>query len=108
MKPWDIYTWDFPQVGEHPAVIIGNDERVEQKPFVNVLLCSSKKAARLPKPSEVLLDAADGLDWATLCKCDFVYAVEARQLGRRRGTVTHARRREIASKVIRGLGLAGL
>jgi hypothetical protein len=108
MKPWEIYSWNFPGAGEHPAVLLGTAERVEQKPMVNVLLCSSQKANRSPKATEVVLDHADGLDWATLCKCDFVYSLPASQLARKRGIVTAARRAEIALRVIRGLGLAGL
>lgn len=108
MKPWDIYTWNFPNAGDHPAVVLGTDERVERKPMLNVLLCSSQRAIRSSKVNEVILDTADGLDWPTLCKCDFVYSVPAEQLSRKRGMVVAARRREIAERVIKGLGLAGL
>ena len=108
MKPWDIYTWNFPDAGEHPAVILGQEERVKNKPMVNVLLCSSQRATRAAKIHEVILDSGDGLDWPTICKCDFVYSVAAHELTRSRGSVAHPRRREIAARVIRGLGLAGL
>jgi hypothetical protein len=99
MKPWDIYTWNFPG---------GAAERVEQKPMVNVLLCSSQKANRAPKATDVILNHADCLDWATLCKCDFVYSVPAHQLSQKRVVVTTTRRPEIALRIICGLGLAGL
>src|SRR2546423_378835 len=108
MKPWDIYTWNFPDEGAHPAVILGTEERVQQKPMLNVLLCSSQRANRGPKTSEVILDTADGLDWPTICKCEFVYSVPANQLSKPRGHVRMERRREIAMRVVRGLGLAGL
>jgi mRNA-degrading endonuclease toxin of MazEF toxin-antitoxin module len=108
MKPWDIYTWDFPGAGEHPAVILGSDERVQNKPMLNVLLCSSKQATREAKIHEVILDTADGLDWPTICKCDFVYSVPTKELSRPRGAVALPRRREIAARVIRGLGFGGL
>ena len=108
MKPWDIYIWNFPNAGEHPAVILGTEERTRNKPMLNVLLCSSQRPTRVPKATEVILDTADGLDWPTLCKCDFVYSVPAEQLSRERGKVGIERRREIAIRVIRGLGLAGL
>jgi mRNA-degrading endonuclease toxin of MazEF toxin-antitoxin module len=108
MRPWEIHSWNFPEAGEHPAVILGTDERVQQKPMLNVLLCSSQKANRSPKATEVLLNGADGLDWPTLCKCDLVYSVPAQQLSRKRGVVTVARRKEIAIRVIRALGFAGL
>ena len=57
---------------------------------------------------EVILDHADGLDWPTLCKCDLVYAVLKNELSNRRGVVSPERRRAIAERLIRGLGLAGL
>ena len=107
MKPWEIYTWNFPAAGEHRAVVLGTDERIQYKPMLNVLLCSSQRATRVAKETEVVLDSADGLDWPTLCKCDLVYSVPANQLSRKRGLVAAARRREIAVRVIRGLGLAG-
>lgn len=100
-------TWDFPDSGPRPAVILGTDERVSRKPKVNVLLCSSHRAARKPELFEVLLDQSDGLDWETVCKCDLLYAAPASQIEEKRGTVGLARRREIAIRIIRGVGLAG-
>lgn len=108
MKPWEIYTWDFPDAGPHPAVILSTDERLKAKENVNVLLCSSQRATRSPKLHEVLLNGADGLDWPTLCKCDILFHVPKGELTQKRGVVTQARRREIASRVTRALGLAGL
>jgi hypothetical protein len=55
-----------------------------------------------------MLNGAHGLDWETLCRCDLLYAVEKAQLTQRRGQVSVARRRAIAERVIRSLGLAGL
>jgi mRNA-degrading endonuclease toxin of MazEF toxin-antitoxin module len=108
MKPWDIWTWKFPDADLHPAIILGTEERVRVKHRVSVLLCSSQRATRKPELHEVLLDEADGLDWPTLCKCDLIYAAPKSDLKGRRGTVTSERRRAIAERIIRGLGLAGL
>jgi mRNA-degrading endonuclease toxin of MazEF toxin-antitoxin module len=108
MKPWDIYTFEFPGAGAHPAVILGTETRLANKPKVNVLFCSSQRAARKAEALEIVLDAADGLEWETLCKCDLIFAVAKEQLTRKRGTVTRERQRQIAERVIRGLGLAGL
>ena len=108
MKPWEVWTWKFPDTGEHSAVVLGTDERVRLKPRVCVILCSMQRAARQPEVHEVILDEADGLDWETLCKCDVVYTTPKTELVKRRGSVTAERRRAIAERVIRGLGLAGL
>ncbi len=108
MKPWEVWTWRFPDAGEHPAVVLGTDERVRLKPCVCVILCSTHRAARKPEVPEVILDEADGLDWETFCKCDVVYAASRRELVKRRGSVTAEGRRAIAERVIRSLGLAWL
>jgi mRNA-degrading endonuclease toxin of MazEF toxin-antitoxin module len=108
MKPWEVWTWKFPDAGEHPAVILGTEERIRLKPRVCVLLCSTQRANRPPELHEVLLDQADGLNWETLCKCDVVYAAPKSELTHRRGNVRAERRRAIAERVIRSLGLAGL
>ena len=108
MNPWDIYTLEFPGDDSHPAVILGTEARLANKPKINVLFCSTKRATRMAEVTEVILDNSDGLDWETICKCDLVFAVPKEQLIRKRGTVTIERRRQVAERVIRSLGLAGL
>jgi mRNA-degrading endonuclease toxin of MazEF toxin-antitoxin module len=109
VKPWEIYSWQAPGWPEpHPAVVISEASRVTHKLQVNVLLCSSNAARRLAGPTEVSLDKADGLDWATLCKCDLIYAVDKAHLAIRRGEVAMERRREIARRVVQALAFAGL
>ena len=46
MKAFDIYTFDFPGAGIHPAVILGEENRLAHKPKINVLLCSTQRATR--------------------------------------------------------------
>jgi len=108
MKPWEIWTYDFPGAGSHPAVVLGTEDRVTNKPVVCVLICSTQRATRDAKPHEVILDTADGLNWETLCKCDVVYAANKADLVQRRGIVTTERQRAIAERVIQQLGFAGL
>ena len=108
MKPWEVWNWRFPDAGEHPAVLLGTTERLLLKSRICVLLCSTQRTTRKPELHEVILDVADGLDWETLCKCDVVYAAPRAELVKQRGSVTPERRRAIAERVIRALGLAGL
>lgn len=75
LKQWEIFTFDFDPEGAHPVVVISSNARVRLKDRVNVLICSSQRANRPPKATEVVLDTADGLDWPTLCKCDLSYLV---------------------------------
>jgi len=102
---WEIWTCDFPVAGPHPAIIISHPDRVAKCDFVNVLLCSTKRATRPANETEMLLDEADGLDWPTLCKCDVLYLVPKEKLYRRRGSVTWERRRAILQKVISSISL---
>ena len=102
MKAFDIYSWQPPGWPEpHPVVIVSHADRVANKPEVNLLVCSSKAATRAARPNEVILDEADGLDWVTLCKCDFIYGVPKAELKQQRGHVTDARRRQIIATMIR-------
>ena len=90
-----------------PAVILGTDARVNSKPLVNILLCTSQRATRKAEAHEIILNGEDGLEWETLCKCDLIYVAEKSQLKNKRGSVTVERRREIVRRVIQQLGLAG-
>jgi mRNA-degrading endonuclease toxin of MazEF toxin-antitoxin module len=101
MRQWEIYLYPFPQEQPHPVVILSNDERCENRdlPYVNGLLCTSVRTERPFRKRESLLDQADGLDWQTAVRCDFIYVLEKGRMLERRGQVTEARRLEIARKV---------
>src|SRR5437016_1459913 len=107
MEPWQIWTWRY-EFGEYPAVIVSNASRVSLKEDVVVLSCTTRRATRAAELFEVILDESDGLDWATLCRCDLLYTVAKKQLVRRRGQVAPERRRAIAERVIRSLAFNGL
>jgi hypothetical protein len=49
----------------------------------------------------VILDANDGLDWPTLCKCDLLYTIQKANLANRRGAVSAERRRQIIATINR-------
>jgi len=105
MKSWEIWSYHPPGWPEaHPAVIVSHPARVANKPDVSVLMCTSKPAARPPEPHEVLLDAADGLSWPTLCKCDLLYAVKKSALKHFRGVVTPERKRQVIATINRANG----
>lgn len=108
MKAWDIDTGDI--YGPHPCVLISCQARIDAKPQVVVLKCSSMKPGleRAPKLNEAVLDREDGLDWRTLCRCDLLFTVEKSSLRQKRGHVTVERQREIARKIVQGLAIAGL
>jgi hypothetical protein len=108
VKAWDIWTGDI--FGPHPVVLISCQARIDAKPEVMVLKCTTMQpgTGRAAKENETLLDEADGMDWKTVCRCDLLFAVPKGALTNRRGSVTFERRREIARKIIQGLAIAGL
>lgn len=104
MKAWEIWTYQpagWPE--PHPAVIVSHPQRVALKPEVNVIMCSSREAGRSPRPNEVLLDQADGLNWPTLCKCDLLVDVAKSDLKNCRGQVTEPRRKQIIATINRSM-----
>jgi hypothetical protein len=91
---FDVWRFDFPDKGEHPVVLISHPDLCARA-VVNVLFCTSQRQSRPPKPFEVLLNGADGMDWETFCDCSVLYAVPATALFGKRGKVTLERRRAI-------------
>jgi len=60
---------------------------------------------RPPKPTEEILDEADGLDWKTLVRCDRIYLLPKARFDGRKGSVTEDRRHLIARKIVEVLRL---
>jgi len=105
MKALEIWSYHPPGWPEaHPAVIVSHPARVANKPDVTVVMCASQQANRSPEPHEVLLDAADGLAWPTLCKSDLLYAVRKSALTHFRGIVSSERKRQIIATINRANG----
>ncbi len=103
MAPWEIWMYDFPVEGAHPCVISTNAARLAHPAFdrVNVLLCRTLRGPlqRELKPTEVILDRFDGLDWETLCRVDAIHFVMKAGLRERRGLVCRERRRLITQRM---------
>ena len=97
----------FGREKRHPAVIISNEETCQNNDVeaVNALLCTSAKVNRPPKPTEEMLDEADGLDWKTMVRCDRIYLLPKAQFDDRKGNVTEDRRHLIARKMVEALRL---
>jgi hypothetical protein len=104
MNQWEIWTYAFAGAGEHPAVIVSHPLRAERKETVEVLLCTTLRAGRVPGPHEVVLNGADGLTWSTLCRCDLIYSILRSDLTSYRGSVSVARRRDIIRRIIASHG----
>jgi len=104
MAPWEIWTYAFPVEGPHPCVVFTNAARLAHPAFdrVNVLLCRTLRGPlhRELKPTEVVLDRADGLEWETLCRIDAMHFVLKSGLRERRGLVCKERRKMICQRIV--------
>lgn len=107
MKQWEICFYPFERENPHPVVILSNDERCgnEMLEYVNALLCTTARLNRAPKKHEVILDEADGLDWKTAVRCDFLYALPKSEFRESRGIISGLRRKEITRKLVECLRL---
>ena len=106
-RQWDVFMFPFSKEKRHPAVIISNDETCQNDDIeeVNVLLCTSAKVNRPPKPTEEVLDEADGLDWKTMVRCDRIYLLPKALFDDKKGSVTEGRRHLIGRKIVEVLRL---
>jgi mRNA-degrading endonuclease toxin of MazEF toxin-antitoxin module len=97
---FQIWSYDFlDKGGTHPVVLISHPDRCARAGVVNVLFCTSQRQSRGIKPTEVLLNGADGLDWETYCDCSILYAVPSAKLMVKRGQVSLERRNAIRDKL---------
>ena len=96
---FEVWRFIFPRKGEHPVVLISHPDRCAHAEVVNVLYCTSQRQNRGPKPYEIMLNGADGMDWETLCDCSLMYSVPAAALFSKRGCVTAERRNAIRQKI---------
>ncbi|MBK9140520.1 MAG: type II toxin-antitoxin system PemK/MazF family toxin [Verrucomicrobia bacterium] len=88
-------------------MVVSNQRRIELKPQVVVLKCTTLRPDTPYRPHELetILDEADGLDRRTRCTCDLLFTVDKSSLRQRRGEVSLERRRDIARKIQQGLAI---
>ena len=96
---FQVWDYDFPTKGLHPVVLISHPDRAAHAKIVNVLFCTSQRQSRPAYDNEIMLDAADGLNWESFVDCSIMYAVPAASLSNRRGMVTPVRRNAIREKL---------
>jgi len=107
VRQWDIIMFPFTKERRHPAVIISNDETCQNPDIeeVNALLCTSARVNRGAKPTEEVLDEADGLDWKTMVRCDKIHLLPKANFDDPKGSVIKNRRTLIARKIVEVLRL---
>jgi hypothetical protein len=109
LQRWDIV---FLRADEkvptgHPAVVLSNPDILGDPRHlrINVVTGSKKPPAVAARPHQVILNGADGLEFATLFDCAFVSVARKSSIIRSAGRVAYARRGQIAAKVRASLGL---
>lgn len=91
----------------HPAVILSPPDILDdpRQLRINVLMGSKRVPSETGKTHQVILNGADGLEFATLLDCSLVYQVRKASILRSAGRVAHARRSGIAARVRAALGV---
>ncbi len=91
----------------HPAVVLSPPDILAdpRQGRINVLIGTKKQPAETVKSHQVMLNGADGLEFATLVNCALIYQVRKPQILRAAGAVAHGRRGAIATRVRSALGL---
>lgn len=109
LEQWDIVRFRINAADRdlHPGVVISAPEWCadDQKLRLNVLACSKRVPAEGARAHQVLLNGADGLEFASVCGCEFVHVVTRASVQSVIGRVSPVRRRVIARKVVEVLRL---
>ncbi len=87
---------------EHPGVIISNDEHCGDSRLARVNILHGTKVApgNPPRPHQVLLNSADGLEFLTAVDCSYFYAIEKDAITAALGHVGLERRRSIKRAIV--------
>lgn len=109
LNRWDIVfvPADEKDKSGHPAVVLSppdilNDSRQLR---INVLVGAKMQPADPARSHQVVLNGADGLEFATLLNCALVYQVRKAKILRTAGSVSYARRGAVATRLRAALGL---
>ena len=109
LRRWDIVflRTDKKDCDGHPAVVLSSDDVMadgKQQRF-NVLTGTKKQPAAHARHRQVILDAADGLEFPTFVDCSLVYVARKSSMLRSGGLVTVHRRQPIQRGIRGYLGL---
>lgn len=109
LQRWDIVfiRTDEKDVSGHPAVVLSNPDILEDSRHLrfNVVTGTKKPPAIPARAHQVILNGADGLEFATVFDCAFVSVARKSSVIRSAGRVAYARRGQIAAKLRASLGL---
>jgi len=100
LRQWEV--WKAKPAGferPHWFVLLSNQERLDSPRHhaVNALCCFTLRGQL--GNTDVRLDAADGLEAATVCDCSFVWVLQKSELNDGRGLVSWERTQALKSRV---------
>ena len=103
IEQWDIVRFRINSADRdlHPGVVISAPEWCadDRRARLNVLACSKRPPADGAKPHQVLLNGSDGLEFPTVCGCEFFHIIARENVTEKIGRVSPARRRAIGRKL---------
>ena len=103
IEQWDIVRFRISPADRdlHPGVVVSAAEWCadEHKLRLNVLACSKRVPVEGARHHQVLLNGADGLEFPSVCGCEFFHVIARESVHEIIGRVTPARRRAISRKV---------
>jgi hypothetical protein len=103
IEQWDIVRFRINPADRdlHPGVVLSAPEWCadERKLRLNVLACSKRVPAEGVRPHQVLLNGADGLEFPSVCGCEFFHVIARDGVHAVIGRVSPVRRRAIGRKL---------
>jgi mRNA-degrading endonuclease toxin of MazEF toxin-antitoxin module len=103
IEQWDIVRFRINASDRdlHPGVVVSAPEWCadERKLRLNVLACSKRLPADGAKNHQVVLNGSDGLDFISVCGCEFFHIIARDSVTEKIGRVAPARRRAIGRKI---------
>jgi hypothetical protein len=103
VEQWDIVRFRINPTDRdlHPGVIISAPEWCadDHRPRLNILACSNRIPAFGARVHQVLLNGADGLEFSSVCGCEFFHIIKRESVHEVIGRVSPVRRRAIGRKI---------
>lgn len=103
IEQWDIVRFRINTADRdlHLGVVISAPEWCadERKLRLNVLACSKRPPADGAKTHQIALNGSDGLDFVSVCGCEFFHIVARENVTEKVGRVSLTRRRAIGRKI---------
>ena len=103
IEQWDIIRFRINQTDRdlHPGVVISAPEWCadERKLRLNALACSKRIPAEGIKTHQVILNGSDGLEFPSVCGCEFFHIIARDRVHEKVGRGSPSRRRAISRKL---------